>query len=87
MSARSTKAASMASVMLLVVSSMTLGKLLRESNAVSRAFTARTASAGSEPDTAAFLAAVRDSTYTKKTINLLAKKSFYTPFSNHSCKF
>lgn len=62
MSARSRKATSIASVILLVVSSMTFGKLFRESRAVSKALTALTASAGSEPETAAFLAEVKDST-------------------------
>lgn len=71
MSARSRKAASMASVMLLVVSSMTLAKFFKESSAVSSAFTARTASAGSEPDTAACLALVSDSTYISELSTLL----------------
>lgn len=62
MSARSTKARSTASVMLDVVSSITFGLFLRASSCVRSAFTARMASDGSDPDTAAFLAAVRLST-------------------------
>lgn len=52
-------------VMLLVVRIITLGCALSWSSCVSRAFTARIASAGSDPVTAAFRAAVRLSTYTR----------------------
>lgn len=62
MSTRSRNAASIASVMLLVVNSITFGSPFRLSSAVSNALTARTASAGSDPLTAACRAAVSDST-------------------------
>lgn len=76
MSALSMNATSMASVMLLVVSSMTLGKFLRESKAVSKALTALTASAGSEPETAALLAAVKDSTCSSYIFSVPESKTF-----------
>jgi hypothetical protein len=64
-SALSTKARSMAPVMLDVVKMMTLGCSRSLSSCVSRAFTTRIASDGSVPERAAFLAAVRLSTSSK----------------------
>ncbi len=58
---------------------MTLGKFLRESRAVSSAFTALTASAGSEPETAALLAAVKDSTCRSRCLNPLGHPDVVNP--------
>ena len=62
MSALSTNARSMASVMFEVVSTIALGLCFSPSTCVSNALTTLMASDGSAPDAAAFLAAASDST-------------------------
>ena len=60
-------APSIASVILLVESTITLAFARSRSSCVSKAFTARTASLGSDPETAALRAAVSDSTSSMRT--------------------
>jgi len=82
-SARSTKARSMASVMLDVVIINTLGFSRSLSICVSSAFTERIASDGSEPAMAAFRAAVRLSTSSMRTQTKESSSSTCSPiFAN-----